>query len=441
MTKTAEQHIEDLLNLHPKVVDLSLERITRLLAVLDNPHLKIPPVIHIAGTNGKGSASAFSRAILEAAGYRVHVHTSPHLVHWRERYRIGRNNGGQFVTDDQLADVIARVSAANDGNPITVFEILTAAAFLLFSEHPADATIMEVGLGGRFDATNVIAKPAVSLIMPISLDHQSFLGERVEDIAMEKAGIIKKEAPVVIGFQESEAARNILVNKAWKAKTPVSVYGQDYMAYEELGRMVFQNHSGLIDLPLPRLAGAFQMSNAAAAIEAVSVAGFQAGELALAHAMRSVIWPARMQKLRHGKLVDLLPAGAELWLDGGHNPAASIATALTVRQICKTKKKKLILVCGMIHTKDATRYLAAFKDIATRIYTVPVHFSDAGIPAETLAEIARNSGLEAKAFKSVAEVFADIRNASEASSPLLILVCGSLYLAGEVLQENGTLPQ
>ncbi|RCL02339.1 MAG: dihydrofolate synthase / folylpolyglutamate synthase [Candidatus Tokpelaia sp. JSC189] len=441
MAKTAQQHIKDLLNIHPQAIDLSLERIRRLLADLDNPHLKIPPTIHIAGTNGKGSASAFSRAILEAAGYRVHVHTSPHLVHWHERYRIGCSNGGRFVTDKKLADTIAHVSAVNDEKPITVFEILTATAFFLFSQYPADATIMEVGLGGRFDATNVIAKPAVSLIMPVSLDHQSFLGECVEDIAMEKAGIIKKEMPVVIGFQESEAARNILVNKAWEMEAPVSVYGQDYMAYEELGHMIFQNQNGPIDLPLPHLSGAFQISNAAAAIEAVSTAGFQIEKLALAHAMCNVNWPTRMQKLQYGKLVDLLPANAELWLDGGHNLAAALVTARTVHQICETKKKKLILVCGMLNTKDATRYLSAFKDIATRVYTVPVHFNENGMPAEILAEVARTNGLDARSFNSVAETFADIRNTPMAASPLLILICGSLYLAGATLWENDTLPQ
>jgi len=439
MAKTAEQHIEDLLKLHSRIVDLSLGRITRLLETLGSPHLKMPPVIHIAGSNGKGSASAFSRALLEAAGYRVHVHTSPHLVHWRERYRIGLKGGGRFIDDNGLADVLKRVSAANDGQPITVFEILTAAAFLLFAEQPADAAIIEVGLGGRFDATNVIARPAVSLIMPIALDHQFFLGERVEDIAAEKAGIIKRESPVVIGFQESEAARNILIEKAWQMEAPVSVYGQDYMAHEEPGRMVFRNRSGLMNLPLPRLAGAFQISNAAAAIEAVSAAGFKVRELATGHAMNNVNWPGRMQKLHNGRLADLLPPGTELWLDGGHNPAAGAATAQAIRQICETKKRKLILVCGMINIKDSAGYLAAFRDVATRICTVPVRFSDAGIPPAILAESARSVGLKAQDFESIADALADIHHTTEASAPL-VLICGSLYLVGDILQQNGTPP-
>ncbi|RCL00141.1 MAG: dihydrofolate synthase / folylpolyglutamate synthase [Candidatus Tokpelaia sp. JSC188] len=441
MAKTEEQHIEDLLKFHPQIIDLSLKRIRRLLADLDNPHLKIPPVIHIAGTNGKGSASAFSRAILEAAGYRVHVYTSPHLVHWRERYRIGYSDGGQFVTDKKLADTIVRVSAANRKKSITVFEILTATAFLLFSEYPADATIIEVGLGGRFDATNVIEKPAVSLIMPISLDHQSFLGKCVEDIAVEKAGIIKNRKPVVIGFQDSEIIRNILVNKALEMKAPVSVYGQDYTACEELGYMVFQNRNGSINLPLPRLSGSFQISNAAAAIEGISIAGFQIKDLAFAHAMNSVSWPARMQKLQYGKLVDLLPADTELWLDSGHNPAAAVITAQAASQICETKRKKLVLICGMLNTKDATCYLSAFKDIAAYVYTVPVHFNKNGIPAEKLAKVACRNGLNARSSNSVFEILADIRNIPKTIEPFLILICGSIYLAGEILRENGIPPQ
>lgn len=438
MTKTAEQHIENLLKLHPQGIDLSLDRIRRLLEVLGNPHRTLPPVIHIAGTNGKGSASAFCRAILEAAGYRVHVHTSPHLIHWRERYRIGFRNGGRFIDDDGLADAMERVAAANDGQPVTVFEILTAAAFLLFSEQPADATVMEVGLGGRLDATNVIEKPAVSLIMPIALDHQALLGDRVEDIAGVKAGIIKQEAPVVIGWQESAAARQVLISKAEQMNAPVSVYGQDYTAYEESGRMVFQNRSGLMDLPLPRLAGAFQIKNAAAAIEAVTAAGFNAAEPAVAHGISHAAWPARMQHLRRGKLISLLPPGAKLWLDGGHNTAAGAAAAQAIRQICKTEKCRLVLVCGMIAGKNAAGYLAAFKDIAARLCAVPVHFSDAGVPPAVLAQTAHHIGLQAQAFESVAQVLADIRQKEDASAPLQVLICGSLYLAGEVLRENGT---
>ena len=263
--------INSLLKRYPKGFDLSLDRISRLLENLGNPHLKLPPIIHIAGTNGKGSAAAACRALLESAGYSVHVHTSPHLVHWNERYRLGQQGGGKFVNDDTLADAIERVTKANRNQPITVFELLTAVAFLLFSEHPADAVILEVGLGGRFDATNVIKKPAVSLIMPISLDHVALLGNTVEKIAFEKGGIIKEGAPLVIGKQESEGAIDVLTSIAQKRHAPFVVYGQDFQAYNDHGQMVFQNETGLKELPLPSLRGDHQISNAASAIEALTM--------------------------------------------------------------------------------------------------------------------------------------------------------------------------
>ncbi len=256
----AAGEIDTLLALHPKGFDLSLERITRLLARLGNPQDRLPPIIHIAGTNGKGSATAFTRAILEADGHAVHVHTSPHLVHWHERYRIGVKGGrGTLVEDAVLADAVRRVAAANDGQSITVFEILTAVTFLLFAEHPADVVVLEVGLGGRFDATNVITKPAVSVIMPISLDHQAFLGDRVELIAAEKAGIMKRGCPVVIGAQEDEGARAVLIEAAERLACPYTVYGQDFLAYEEFGRLIYQDEFGLSDLPLPACPGATNM--------------------------------------------------------------------------------------------------------------------------------------------------------------------------------------
>ncbi|RVI74120.1 bifunctional folylpolyglutamate synthase/dihydrofolate synthase, partial [Sinorhizobium meliloti] len=242
----AAQEIEKLLALHPKGFDLSLDRITRLLAALGNPHERLPPVIHVAGTNGKGSVTAFCRAILEAAGLSVHVHTSPHLVNWHERYRLGVKGGkGALVSDPVLADAVRRVAEANGGEKITVFEILTAVTFLLFAEHPADVAIIEVGLGGRYDATNVIARPAVAVIMPISLDHQAYLGDRVELIAAEKAGIMKRGCPVVIGHQEEESARDVLIATAERLGCPISVYGQDFMAHEEFGRLIFQDENGL----------------------------------------------------------------------------------------------------------------------------------------------------------------------------------------------------
>lgn len=429
----AEGLIEELLKLHPKGFDLSLTRISGLLEKLGNPQDKIPPVIHIAGTNGKGSASAFCRALLESGGYTCHVHTSPHLVHWNERYRIGQAGGGRLVDDATFADAISRVAAANNGQPITVFEILSAVAFVLFCEHPADATILEVGLGGRFDATNVIKKPAVSLIQPIALDHEAYLGNTVEKIAFEKAGIIKQGCPVVIGYQAYDSARDVLLDVAEKYHSQLQIYGQDYQSYEEHGRMVFQDETGLMDLPKPVLFGAHQFSNAAAAIAAVRMAGFHLHEEQIAHAMKTAFWPARMQHLKEGKLVEQAPQGAEIWLDGGHNPAAAevISAALKTMQ-----KRPLIMICGMINTKDSLGFFQPFKELEPTVFTVPITSSDASVPPELLAQSAKKAGLNVVPANSVAEVFKQI----SVSDPR-ILICGSLYLAGDVLQQNQTPPQ
>jgi len=440
MAKTADHYINALLDVYPKGVDLSLGRIERLLADLGSPHLHLPPVIHIAGTNGKGSASAFCRALLEAAGLRVHVHTSPHLVHVHERYRIGQTGGGRPVDDVELLAVLQQITHINNGKPISVFEIITAAAFVLFARHPADAVILEVGLGGRFDATNIIPGSAASLIMPIAFDHQAFLGDTVEQIAFEKAGIIKDNTPVVVGFQAYDRARDVLLSQAEKHDAPVTVYGRDFTAWAGHGRMAVQNNRGLLDLPHPRLVGDFQLGNAAAAIEAVHAAGFHLDEAAIVTAMQKVEWPARMQKLATGRLKTLLPPQADLWLDGGHNPAAAQVTSAAMHRLCQQQGRRLALVCGMISTKDSNHYLEAFKGLAERIYTVPVHFSEAGIPAETLAKTARKLGFEAQSFDTMTEAFSAI-NTDYATLPVpVVLVSGSLYLAGEVLQQNGTEP-
>ena len=430
------------MHLHPKGFDLSLERITRLLDVLGNPHLKLPPVIHIAGTNGKGSATAFCRAILEAAVFIVHVHTSPHLVRWHERYRMGAKGGGKLVDDTVLADALRRVARANDGQTITVYEILTAVGFLLFFEHPADVVIMEVGLGGRFDATNVIAKPAVSLIMPVSMDHETYLGDTVEKIAFEKAGIIKRNCPVVIGQQPFSGAKEVLITLAEKARGPLAVYGQEYLAYEEHGRMVYQDEDGLLDLPKPSLIGRHQISNAAAAIRAVRMAGFEMSDAEIEQAMVNVQWPARMQRLKHGKLVSLGPKGAEIWLDGGHNPGAGLVIAEALAERDEKAEKPLFMIAGMINTKDSTGYFRAFEGLVEHVYTVPVGASDAGLAPEKLALSAQDAGLSAEPIASVADALGILRDNFDPDEPApRILIGGSLYLAGEVLRENGTLPE
>ncbi|OBZ93577.1 folylpolyglutamate synthase [Pararhizobium polonicum] len=439
----AGQEIDKLLALHPKGFDLSLDRITRLLDVLGNPQDRLPPVIHVAGTNGKGSVTAFSRAILEASGLSVHVHTSPHLVNWHERYRIGKKGErGALVSDAVLADAVRRVGEANGGQKITVFEILTAVTFVLFAEHPADVAIIEVGLGGRFDATNVIKTPAVSVIMPISLDHQAYLGDRVELIAAEKAGIMKRGCPVVIGHQEEDTARDVLVSIAERLNCPLSVYGQDFMAHEEFGRLVYQDEFGLADLSLPRLPGRHQYANAAAAIRAVKAAGFDISDTVIDKGLVTVEWPGRLQRLTEGKLASLAPKGSEIWVDGGHNPGAGQVIAETMANLEERDPRPLFLITGMINTKDPAGYFKAFKGLAEQIFTVPIRGSDAGIDAVALADDAVTAGFEAGAVSTVAEALGAI-TAMFDGDPVAprILIGGSLYLVGDVLADNGTPPR
>jgi dihydrofolate synthase/folylpolyglutamate synthase len=440
-TLQADREIERLMTLHPKGFDLSLDRILRLLDRLGNPQDRLPPVIHIAGTNGKGSAAAFSRALLEAGGYKVHVHTSPHLVNWHERYRLAAEGGGRFVDDEVLADAVARVAAANRGETITVFEILSAVMFLLFAEHPADVAVIEVGLGGRFDATNAIRKSAVSIIMPVSLDHEAYLGDRVELIAAEKAGIIKPGCPVVIGAQETDAARDVLVATAERLQCPYLLYGQDFLAMEEHGRMVYQDQSGLMDLSPPRLPGRHQIANAAAAIAGVKAAGFELSEQQVNSAMATVSWPGRMQRRPQGRLVELAPPDAEIWLDGGHNPGAGLVIAEALAEQEERMARPLFLICGMINTKDQTGYFHAFHGIARHVYTVPVSLSDSSVPNTELAARAMEAGLSAEPIGSVASALMLLRDTwDHREPPPRILIGGSLYLAGAVLAENGTPP-
>ncbi|SES43648.1 folylpolyglutamate synthase/dihydrofolate synthase family protein [Rhizobium sp. NFR03] len=439
----ATQEIDKLLALHPKGFDLSLERVTRLLDRLGNPQDRLPPVIHVAGTNGKGSVSAFSRAILEASGLCVHVHTSPHLVSWHERYRLGFKGGrGEYATDAVLADTVRRVAAANRGETITVFEILTAVTFVLFSEHPADVAIIEVGLGGRFDATNVIKTPAVSTIMPISLDHQAYLGDRVELIAAEKAGIMKRGCPVVIGQQEEEAARDVLVTTAERLRCPVSVYGQDFLAHEEFGRLIYQDDAGLIDLPLPRLPGRHQYANAAAAIRTIRAAGFDPSDAAIEKGLTTVEWPGRLQRLTSGRLAERAPKGAEIWVDGGHNPGAGKVIAETMANLEERDPRPLFLIIGMINTKDPAGYFQAFSGLAEQVFTVPIRGTDVGIDPVVLAEDAAAQGFEVEPVSSVTEALAILSVLFE-NQPVAprILIGGSLYLVGNVLADNGTPPR
>ncbi|WP_019223094.1 bifunctional folylpolyglutamate synthase/dihydrofolate synthase [Bartonella rattaustraliani] len=429
--------VDDLLKSYPKKFDLSLKRILHLLERLGNPHLKLAPVIHIAGTNGKGSASAICRALLESAGYRVHVYSSPHLVNWNERCRLGQPGNGQLVTESQLAETIREVIKVNSQEPITVFEIFTAAAFMLFNRHPADAVVLEVGLGGRFDATNVINKPAVSLIMPIDYDHEAFLGNTIAQIAFQKGGIIKPTVPVVIGKQIHDETLSVLTTLADKNKASYFLFDQDYQSYREYGRMVFQNAQGLMDLPLPNLIGSHQIANAGASLEAVYQAGFRLSEQAISHALRGIYWPARMQHLTHGYLVDKLAPGIDLWLDGGHNPAAGKAIAAELTQWKKQSNRPLIMIAGMLNTKDAVGYFRPLANLIEKIYTVPLTNNTAGMCPTILAESAKKVGLFATPQTHLQEALHRINIEYRQA---IVLIGGSLYLAGDILRDNKTPP-
>lgn len=374
---SAASLIDALSAIHPKGYDLSLGRILRVLEALGNPQLRIPPVIHVAGTNGKGSTSAFCRAILEAAGKTVHVHTSPHLVNWHERYRLGAPGGGRLVSDALLESTIARVAQANDGAPITVFEILTAAMFVLFSEQPADYCIIEVGLGGRFDATNVIDKPLVSVITSIALDHMAQLGDREELIAFEKAGIIKPGRPVVVSPQLDKVTE-VLEKTARERRAPAWFAGQDFSFHEQGGRLVYQDEQGLLDLPLPRLRGQHQFANAATAIAALRFAGLDLPDSAFETGMETVRWPGRMERLKPGPLQALAPARSELWIDGGHNPAAGEVIASELANLEERAPMPVFVIAGMLMTKDPAGFFRAFEGLVERLFTVPIHDSEQG---------------------------------------------------------------
>jgi dihydrofolate synthase/folylpolyglutamate synthase len=426
-----------LLALHPKRIDLSLGRIQHLLAALGYPERHLPPVIHVAGTNGKGSTVAFARAILEAAGKRAHVYTSPNLVRLNERFRIARTGGGKFVEDDELADVLSECEAKNGDAPITVFEIETAAAFLLFTRHPADVLLLEVGLGGRLDATNVVDKPLATVITRVSLDHRDFLGDTIEAIAAEKAGILKPGVPAVIASQTREALAAI-ERQAARVNAPLSIAGENWTATEERGRLVYQDDDGLLDLPAPRLYGRHQFENAGTAIATLRVGGLKLPAAAFESGMLRVDWPARMQRLSQGRLAPLLPAESELWLDGGHNADGGRAIAAALADLEERVSRPVILIVGMLSTKDAEGFLRNFTGLARRVITVPIH-QDKALPPAALADIARDIGIPALARDDVESALVTIGKLELAPAPR-VLITGSLYLAGEVLDANGTPP-
>ncbi|GLT12846.1 bifunctional folylpolyglutamate synthase/dihydrofolate synthase [Sulfitobacter porphyrae] len=419
---TSDAILARMMALHPKIIDLTLDRMWRLLEALGNPQNDLPPVIHIAGTNGKGSTQAMIRAGLEAAGKDVHAYTSPHLARFHERIRLS----GELIAEDALTEVLDECYAANGGGNITYFEITTAAALLAFARTPADYTLLEVGLGGRLDATNVVAKPALSIITPVSVDHQQYLGETLAEIAGEKAGIIKRGVPCIVGPQE-EAGLEVIEARAARLGAPVLAYGQQWHIGQEAGRMVYQDERGLLDLPLPNLPGAHQVMNAGAALAALRHLGVS--NEACEAAVTGAYWPARMQRLRTGPLVDLAGA-ADLWLDGGHNPAAGEAIAAL---LAEAPDRPTHLICGMLNTKDIGGYLRPLAAHARSLHAVSIPGEAATLPASETAKAARAAGLEAVESPDVAHALADI----VAQDPhARVLICGSLYLAGVVLREN-----
>ncbi len=415
--------LERMMSLHPKIIDLTLDRVWRLLEALGNPQDGLPPVIHIAGTNGKGSVQAMLRAGLEGAGLAAHAYISPHLVRFHERIRLS----GELISEAHLTKVLDECEAANGGAGITYFEITTCAALLAFSRVPADYTLLEVGLGGRLDATNVIDRPALSVITPVSVDHQQFLGDTLAEIAFEKAGVLKRGVACVVGRQK-DAALEVIERQATRVGAPLLTHGQHWHVWQERGWLVFQDETGLLDLPLPALRGAHQIENAGIALAGLRALGF--GETACEAALRDACWPARTQRLTSGPLAEAAPQ-AELVLDGGHNPAAGLALAAWLGSL---PPRPLHLVVGMLDTKDIGGYLRPLADLALGLYGVSIPGQTATLQAAQTVAAARAEGMRATEAESVGTAVAAIATAEPGAR---IVICGSLYLAGEVLRDNG----
>jgi dihydrofolate synthase / folylpolyglutamate synthase len=431
--------IERLSALHLRQIDLSLDRMHRLLAALDHPERRLPPVIHVAGTNGKGSTVAYLRAILEAAGLRVHVFTSPYLVRINECFRLGRIKGGVLVDDDELRGTLEHCERANKGAPITIFEIETAAAFCLFARHPADVVLLEVGLGGRLDSTNVIEAPLAAVIAPVSMDHTEFLGNSLTAIAGEKAAIIKRNVPVVCAEQAPDAMA-VIEAQANRVRAPLHAAGQQWHVSVERSRLVYQDERGLMDLAAPKLFGRHQFDNAGLAIATLrAIDAFKISMPAFEAGIVNAEWPARMQRLVSGALADRGPVGCEIWLDGGHNAEGGRVTAAALGDLEERVSRPLVVIAGMMANKDAGAFLANFAGLTRHIMAVPIPGSDKAMPPDRLADAARALGMR---VENAASVEAALQTLSQLAYeiPPRILITGSLYLAGHVLAVNGTPP-
>ena len=414
--------LQRMMALHPKVIDLTLDRVWRLLSAVGDPQAALPPVIHIAGTNGKGSTQAMIRAGLEGAGLSAHAYTSPHLARFHERIRVA----GKLIDEDALTAILDECYSANAGQTITYFEITTVAALLAFARTPADYTLLEVGLGGRVDATNVIDQPALTIITPVSFDHPQFLGNSIAEIAGEKAGILKRGVPCVVSGQDDEALE-VIEARAARLGAPLLVQGQHWHVSEERGRLIYQDETGLLDLPPPALMGAHQFQNAGAALAALRHLGV--GEASYEAAVRDVTWPARMQRLSDGPLLDSAPM-AEFWLDGGHNAACGVSLA---ESLTRLPARETHLVCGMMNTKDVAGYLAPLVPHAASLTGVSIPGEVNTLPGDETAAHAGDAGIPSTTAPSVEDAVAAIIRTSPNAR---ILLCGSLYLAGTILRSH-----
>jgi len=425
--------------LHAGKIELGLERMHRLLAQLDHPERKLPPVIHVAGTNGKGSTVAYLRAMLEATGLRVHVFTSPWLVRINESYRLGKVGSGVLVDDDELYAVLTQCEQVNAGAPITFFEIKTIAAFCLFAQHPADVVLLEVGLGGRLDSTNVVDQPAAVVLTPIGMDHMDFLGNSLASIAAEKAAIIKRGVPVISAEQEPDAMA-VIEQQAKRMRAPLFAAGEEWHVNVERGRLVYQDDRGLLDLPAPKLFGRHQFGNAGLAIATLrAIDSFKLATTAFEAGIVGAEWPARMQRLSSGTLTALGPDGCELWLDGGHNADGGRVIAAALGDLEERVSRPLVMIVGMMANKDAVAFLGNFAGLTRHIIVVPIPDQANAMAPSDLADAARTLGMRVEIADGIEAALSGVARLAYEVPPR-ILITGSLYLAGHVLAINDTPP-
>lgn len=430
--ETTDHILKRLMALHPKIIDLSLDRMRQILEKLDHPEDRLPPVIHVAGTNGKGSLLAYLRAMLEAAGYRVHVYVSPHLIRFNERIRLA----GSLIDEDALADLLAFCERANGSSPITYFEVTTAAAFKAFADSPADILLLETGLGGRLDATNVIEKPALTAITPISQDHAQYLGTDIAGIAFEKAGILKSGVPVVFGPQE-DIVSEILAARAAEIGAIPYIFGADWFCSELVDGWGFSSKAGQRNFTLPSLQGSHQIANAATAVACLNqLSGFYVSETEIESGLADVHWPGRLQRLTKGPLVNQLQPHVEIWLDGGHNPAAAEQVATTFGKWDVTDPKPSYLIAGMLNTKDQTSFFTHLRDTVSKGCCIAIDNEAATTSATDLAAFAQLGGISMTAEDSLEASLLSLQPELNAR-PCRLLIAGSLYLVGQILKENG----